>query len=505
MSQTVKELSNQWANPGDILSLLLLIGGNIIQQAIAQLIGHNVRLPCMGTRSLSIAPVAFSFGWAAYAFSNLLAVIGDMRLMPTNDSPAILVNCSNGFARETRSWVLGRLLRDHESRHDVDGRSKSDGGRAESIRIDVFNLHPVSTPERDLVWWLGWLVILAQIGIAILPWGLYGDWGILLVTLCGTYLAATTCAMPQWQQEKWAGRKLRRDKVTCLTRGNGYPHIMVFIGRQGSWDLEHLATGIAIPRAETRWESLVLAILWICLLISVSGLRKHTWFLIAIGGIGMLQNVLAAGISREPSASNFHVTKFSRAPTILGKGEPHGDDDDANVNLQETLEQLADVSAWTSQRLELSLPQSTNATPTNPLSMPQWLASMSKEDGVPGWLEPLKPKQRDQTTSKSPSASHAFKSRARGWFTTKVDRRNDVIYTIGVQGALMELEKWVPTAGLAMVQIFFPVGLKYNDESIRDNVPKKFWQRAYHTRLIRQMAEEKRRFIERRSQNLFDV
>lgn len=56
----------------------------------------------------------------------------------------------------------------------------------------------------------------------------------------------------------------------------------------------------------------------------------------------------------------------------------------------------------------------------------------------------------------------------------------------------------MPTAGLALVQIFFPAGIKYNDESIRDNVHKKFWQRAYYTKSIRKRAEEKRR-VERRT------
>jgi hypothetical protein len=55
---------------------------------------------------------------------------------------------------------------------------------------------------------------------------------------------------------------------------------------------------------------------------------------------------------------------------------------------------------------------------------------------------------------------------------------------------LIELDKWVPTAGLAMVQIFSPAGLKYADESIRDNVHKKFWQKAYHTKSVRKRAVE---------------
>jgi len=141
---------------------------------------------------------------------------------------------------------------------------------------------------------------------------IYDDWGIMMVVLSGNLLAAITCALPQWAQEKWASRKLKVDKVTCLTHGNGHLHIMVFIGSKDSWDLESLATGISVPRPETRWISLALAILWTCLLISVSGLKEHTWFLVGIGGIRMLQNVFAAGKSRKPSASNFYITKLPR-------------------------------------------------------------------------------------------------------------------------------------------------------------------------------------------------
>lgn len=43
-----------------------------------------------------------------------------------------------------------------------------------------------------------------------------------------------------------------------------------------------------------------------------------------------------------------------------------------------------------------------------------------------------------------------------------------------VYGALMELERWVPAAGVAMLQIFFPAGLSYKDEAVKYNFHKKF-------------------------------
>lgn len=56
-------LSAQWQNPNDIFSVLLLVGPAIIEKAIAQLAG------------LGITPVAFSFGWVAYAANTLLSAI----------------------------------------------------------------------------------------------------------------------------------------------------------------------------------------------------------------------------------------------------------------------------------------------------------------------------------------------------------------------------------------------------------------------------------------------
>lgn len=471
MGNTANELQSQWSNPSDILSLLLLIGSDIVQKAIAQLTGFMFSVPGTRGTGISINPVALSFGWVAYAFSNLLAAAGDMRLMPASDCPSVVVTCSNGFVRENRSWVLGRLLRDHETRCGINPRLKAEGGREESIRIDIFHLGPVSSPALDLAWWLGLATLLIQLGIALVPWVLDGDWAVMMITLCGNLLVIITCAMPQWEDEKWAGRRLERGDITCLTRGNGHLHIMVFIGMPGSWALETLATSIVIPRPETRWVSLLLAVLWTCLLISISGLEDNTWFLVAIGGIGMLQNVFAAGTTRAPSASRIPITKFSRAPTIIGRRGACPDVDDSDINLEKDIEEVKDVLASSGLNTAASL--------AKPPKMPKWLHTMSKEDGVPGWLEPLKPEPPGDA---GPSRE-----------------TSDTIYAVGVHGALMELEKWVPTAGLAMVPIFFPTSLRYEDERIRNQVHKRFWRRAYSTQSVRKRAEAKRRAEERRS------
>lgn len=94
-------LSRRWANPSDILSLLLIVGGDIVQKAIAQLHGLSSP-PFLHGRRLSFTPVAFSFGWVAFAFLSLTSAIGEKRLMPAPDCPSIVVNCaSRGYSAES--------------------------------------------------------------------------------------------------------------------------------------------------------------------------------------------------------------------------------------------------------------------------------------------------------------------------------------------------------------------------------------------------------------------
>lgn len=55
---------NQWQNPKDILSLLLILGPDVIWRALAQMSGQRV------------TPVVFSFGWVAYTANALVAALG---------------------------------------------------------------------------------------------------------------------------------------------------------------------------------------------------------------------------------------------------------------------------------------------------------------------------------------------------------------------------------------------------------------------------------------------
>ncbi|EMD31543.1 hypothetical protein CERSUDRAFT_127282 [Gelatoporia subvermispora B] len=84
----------------------MIIGGDVVQRAIAQLAGS-------GPRPLIFAPVAFSFGWVSYALSAILSAVGDGRLLPDPEVDAILVNAHDGCTHDIKSWPLSRLIRDH--------------------------------------------------------------------------------------------------------------------------------------------------------------------------------------------------------------------------------------------------------------------------------------------------------------------------------------------------------------------------------------------------------
>ncbi|KAH7303416.1 hypothetical protein B0I35DRAFT_446753 [Stachybotrys elegans] len=402
-SGTVQEMRSQLIRPGDVFSLLLLIGGDTVQKAMAQLTGKSFRLLNHGPE-IRITPVAFSFGWVAHAFMSLMWAAGDERLMPSApDFSSIVVNGENGFTRTNQSWILGRLLRDYEATHEVDPATVS-------LRIDIYDQQPVGNVDVDWIWWQGWLAIIIQIGVSIVPWALSGDWGIFMVTLAGTTLALFTGSLSQWKAEKWAGRLLGagKRKVTCLTQGNGSFHIMVFIGGPGAWDIESLAVAKSKARKDTFWIIIALAVLWTALLITASGLEEHTWFLVAVGGIGMLQNIGAAGARRKPGAANIHFTRHEPRPQIIGIRQRVLDNGDS-------YDDLGDESG-------------------------DWLSPKSGND---------------------------------------IDN---------VMGALIELEKTVPKAGLALMGVFFPGGLMYEKGRIRYKMQRKFWKRALRTARDRSSA-----------------
>jgi len=161
-------------------------------------------------------------------------------------------------------------------------------------------------PKRDKVWWSGLAIAVIQLSIAIIPCALYKEWIILYVTGLGTILAFLSSTLPQWGLEKWA---CRRDtwKTITLTEGNGFKDCIVFLGNGCGLDFEDLATSRRIAKTSTRLALSALAIAWLVLLVSVAGFSDHTWFLVGVGGIGMIENVMIAGLARKPESFGIHI------------------------------------------------------------------------------------------------------------------------------------------------------------------------------------------------------
>lgn len=333
---TAAQLSAQWTNPNDVLSLLLIIGGDIVQTALAQTAGRW------------ITPVCFSFGWVAYSFSTLVRVLGDGRLLPPPDFPAKVFNLESSYVRENRNWVLGRILRDNEL---FMNKIQQHGGNG--LRVSIYTATARKEGQETTnvyTFWL-WIGVTAlQIGIASIPLALDREWGVFLVTASGIVASILAGALPQWRIEKIPLKKKSR-KLVALTSGNGSRDIMIIYGDGVALDLEELAAGES-PRSDRIWEALELfsspvknefgiverrhnkseirkthlynglplgvwltrlasfcqVVFWLALLITVAGLKSHSWYLVGIGSVGMLQNAMLAAAARRPDRRGLPLT-----------------------------------------------------------------------------------------------------------------------------------------------------------------------------------------------------
>ena len=284
MMRITSEFAAQWANPVNVLSVLQLIGGSIVRKALAQLAGSSY-----------FVPVAFSFGWVSYSFEALMSAFGDGRILPQPDHSSVLINTATGYRRENHSWVLGRLLRDFENQ-----------ACDQAFRITVFAVQS-RNPRWDWINYSGVFIMVIQCLISFLPFSLHGNWVIPVVTIFGTVLGLCDGALPQWKLEKWSARP-QSSKTIALCRGNGSQHVMILISSGKSYDLEDLASARVGKARYTRSLLVMLAILRCLLLLVVSCVTKDCWYLFAIGALGMMHNLIAAGAARDPPAHGFDLS-----------------------------------------------------------------------------------------------------------------------------------------------------------------------------------------------------
>ncbi len=129
-------------------------------------------------------------------------------------------------------------------------------------------------------------------------------------TAGGTSPALLTGSLEQWKKEKWTCRSQSNDTY-ILTRGNGAQHAIVVLGNGHGLNLEDLAAGQsnmdACANGFTRSAVFLLCILWVFLLVTAAGLRDDTWFLLIVGGLGIIHNVFVAGCRRRPENFGLHL------------------------------------------------------------------------------------------------------------------------------------------------------------------------------------------------------
>lgn len=207
--------------------------------------------------------------------------------------------------------VLDMRLNQMKEEYKQKGESNTDIARLQrparaGLVIAIYTVKggPRTTPGYDRMYFSGIVVMVCQIAISAIPWGLYHDWSIFLITICGTLLALFTGALPQWRREKWACRKQGKAKTVVLTQGQGSQYAIVIMTNKMGFDLEDLAGARRISYTNPRWLTKLgvgaLGVFWVMLLIAAAGIKRNTWFLLLVGGLGIVQNLYVAGAMRTP-------------------------------------------------------------------------------------------------------------------------------------------------------------------------------------------------------------
>ncbi|KAK3292833.1 uncharacterized protein B0H64DRAFT_293732, partial [Chaetomium fimeti] len=280
-----------WANPADVSTILMIISGDVVKKAFAQSTGKLY------------TPMCFSFGCVAYAFTALIGIMGDGRLLLPPDYPVKVFNLESGNSKENHNWVLGRILRDLET-----------VGKGATAQLAT---------------------TLLQLGVAAIPaiptFG--GDWSVLFITAVGTLLIQMIGVLPQWVAEKLPNRQHARGTF-ALTAGNGSRDVMVILGAGRCLDLEQMANaesprkGWLASRRQSRFVAglpfgfwltrvvlIMVSIFSLLLLVNVTVTKDHGWYILLIGALGMFQNGVLAGMGMSTAVRNLPLRRLEVART----------------------------------------------------------------------------------------------------------------------------------------------------------------------------------------------
>lgn len=299
------DLRHQILNPQGILAVLLLVGSDVVQKAIAQSIGG-----CDSSWS-RFTPVAFSFGWVSYAANSVVAALGDGLFLPKADTSGYVITLKSGDLRSNQSWLLGRLMRDLEMRVEKDKNNKDNLNSSLLVTVYKVKKDGMLNPDRRELWVLWAFAMLVQGFVAAIPVLLTAadrnakisgtdSWYVFAITLIGNGLAMATAAITSMHRPKFSMREDKSTNMYALTRGNGHRHVFIImpdtlIKKSSSLPhLEDMSTNLAMADNTTRGLSTIAAIAWVFLLLSVAGLQGDTGYLLLVGLVGMIHNLLVS-------------------------------------------------------------------------------------------------------------------------------------------------------------------------------------------------------------------
>jgi hypothetical protein len=97
---------------------LLNLGGDVVQTALAELvdIGMYMFPSHSGGYQLHVkfsVDHAYLRVKATYAVAAMLCAARDVALLPSPENSVLVINPRSGYARQNQSYIIGRILRDH--------------------------------------------------------------------------------------------------------------------------------------------------------------------------------------------------------------------------------------------------------------------------------------------------------------------------------------------------------------------------------------------------------
>ncbi|TQV91561.1 hypothetical protein IF1G_09627 [Cordyceps javanica] len=326
-------LLKQFQNPAEITTILLLVGGDVVQKSVAQLAG------CYD----SFVPVVFSYGWVSYVFTLLTNAIARNGSFAPPDYPGVLVNLRSGDRRSLQSWVLARLLRDLEQSIDPRGRiASADTTDRPGLFIATYQIDETKMPDEPRVrpkmrrqqWLLFFAALLTQLVIAAVPMmptphRKEPNFYVLLITVAGNILSLLTAGLQSSRDQKYGahGSTLQCKDIFALTKGNGHNIAIVILpdtfdsGRANQCKshlphLDSMAEASYRPTRANRIWTVVLSFLWVLLLLVIGGSTADNWNLAAVGAVGMAYAAYVGSSVRRPEDHGIPLERASAKWTV---------------------------------------------------------------------------------------------------------------------------------------------------------------------------------------------